>query len=141
MSSFLFVFFIISIFLEGTVAKLPFVFISLVILTIAMRNLVLFILAFFAGILLDAFALRPIGETSIFLLLCVFLMLLYQRKYEINSYPFVLLASFVGSLIYLLVFGYAGAIWLASLSTIVAVLLFMIFRIANFKSASQNTNF
>jgi len=141
MTYFLFFFFIISIFLEGTVTNLPLVLICLVILTIATRNLFLFILAFVAGIFLDTFALRPIGLTSIFLLLCVFLMLLYQRKYEINSYPFVLLASFVGSLVYLLIFGYANAFVLALGSVIVALLLFMSFRIANLKLQKSKSSY
>lgn len=121
--------FFIALLLEGTVTNLPLVFIALVIVTIAMRNLFLFLLAFISGIFLDAFALRPLGETSIFLLLCVFLMLLYQRKYEINSYPFVFLASFVGSLIYLLLFGYSNAFGLAGASIIVSLLLFMVYRL------------
>jgi len=129
MRNLLFILFIVSILIEGTVTNLPLVFVSLVILTIAMRNLFLFFLAFLAGIFLDVFALRPIGETSIFLLLCVFLMLLYQRKYEINSYPFVLLASFVGSLIYLLIFGYLNAVGLACASIVVGFLLFMVYRL------------
>jgi len=141
MNPVLFFFFIISIFLEGTVTNLPLVFISLVILTIAIRNLFLFFLAFFAGILLDAFALRPLGETSMFLLICVFLMLLYQRKYEINSYPFVLLASFFGSLIYLFLFGYLNAWGLACASVVIALLLFISFRIANRDVESANLHY
>jgi len=138
---FLYIFFIISIFLEGTVTALPLVFISLVILTIATRNLFLFVLAFFAGILLDAFALRQIGLTSIFLLICVFLMLLYQRKYEINSYPFVLLASFVGSVVYLFIFGYGNFLGLAGASVVVALLLFMSFRMIYSKAQDSNLHF
>jgi hypothetical protein len=124
----LFFFLIISIFLEGTVTTLPLVLICLVILTIFMRNLFLFILAFLAGIFLDGFALRSIGQASIFLLLIVFLLLLYQRKYEINSYPFVLIASFAGSLAYLLVFGYGNAIGLSVMSSLISVVFFGIFR-------------
>lgn len=116
--------------LEGTMTTLPLVFVCLVILTILMRNLFLFILAFLAGIFLDAFALRPIGETSIFLLLFVFLMLLYQRKYEINTYSFVMIASFIGSLLYLLIYGYQSAIWDAIISALIAVIIFGIFRYA-----------
>lgn len=127
--NYLFLFIVIlALFLEGTMTTLPLVFLCLVILTIFMRNLFLFVLAFLAGIFLDAFALRPVGETSIFLLLFVFLLLLYQRKYEINSYPFVFIASFVGALIYLLIFGYQHAYWLASLSAVFAVFVFGIFR-------------
>jgi hypothetical protein len=131
--------FFISLFLEGTVTNLPLVFVCLVILTIAMRNLSLFVLAFLAGTFLDAFALRSIGMTSIFLLLCVFLILLYQRKYEINSYPFVLLSSFVGSLIYLLMFGYANAFGLASASVVVAFLLFIVYRL--YSATSENKEY
>ena len=93
-----------------------------------MRNLFLFILAFVAGMLLDVFALRQVGQTSIFLLLIVFLLLLYQRKYEINSYPFVLISSFVGSLVFLLLFGYGNVIVLAVLSSVIGVVLFGIRR-------------
>jgi len=85
-------------------------------------------LAFLAGMLLDAFALRPLGEASIFLLLIVFLLLLYQRKYEINSYPFVLISSLAGSLVFLLIFGYGNAIWLAVFSSVIGVVLFGISR-------------
>lgn len=119
---------ILAIFLEGTVTTLPLVFLCFVILTILLRNLFLFVLAFFGGIFLDAFALRPIGETSIFLLLFVFLMLLYQRKYEINTYSFVFIASFFGALLYLFLFGYQNIYWEAAMSAVFGVLLFGIFR-------------
>ena len=119
---------IFSLFLEGTVTSLPLVFLCLLCLTIFMRDSTLFFLAFLAGIFLDAFALRALGQTSIFLLIAVFLILLYQRKYEINSYPFVLIASFVGSLIFLMVFGYTNALVEACVSAIIAVLLFALIR-------------
>ncbi len=70
---FLLLLLIISIFLEGTITTLPLVFVCFICLTILMRNPSLFFLAFFAGILLDAFGLRPIGEASIFFLFSVFL--------------------------------------------------------------------
>jgi hypothetical protein len=137
MNSLLLTIFFLALLLEGTVTNLPLVFVSLVILTVAMRSLFLFLLAFVSGIFLDAFALRPIGETSIFLLLCVFLILLYQRKYEINSYPFVLFASFVGSLIYLFMFGYVHAFTLAIASIVISFLLFMVYRLQS-KNLSAN---
>jgi cell shape-determining protein MreD len=121
---------IFATFFEGTMTTLPLVFLCIVILTILMRNLFLFILAFLSGIFLDAFALRPIGETSIFLLLFVFLILLYQRKYEINTYPFVLIVSFAGALLYLVLFGYQHVFWESIMSALFAVLLFGMFRYA-----------
>jgi len=124
----LLLFLIISIFLEGTLTSLPLVFLCLLCMTIILRDLRLFVAAFFSGIFLDAFALRPIGETSIFFLIVVLLVLLYQRKYEINTYPFMFIASFVGSLIYLLAFDYHGAFIEACASAVIAVLLLALIR-------------
>jgi hypothetical protein len=127
-----------SIILEGTITALPLVLICLICMTIVLRDSSIFLLAFLAGILLDAFALRSLGGTSIFLLFMVFLILLYQRKYEINTYPFVLIASFVGSFLYLMIFGYNEALLFAFVSTVVAVLLFMVIRIAIINSLGTN---
>jgi len=127
-----------SIILEGTITALPLVLICLICMTIVLRDSSIFLLAFLAGILLDAFALRSLGGTSIFLLFMVFLILLYQRKYEINTYPFVLIASFVGSFLYLRIFGYNEALLFAFVSTVVAVLLFMVIRIAIINSLGTN---
>ncbi len=126
-----------SIILEGTITALPLVLICLICMTIVLRDSFIFLLAFFAGILLDAFALRTLGGTSIFLLVIVFLILLYQRKYEIITYPFVLISSFVGALLYLIIFGYSGALILALVSTAIAVLLFMIYRLKVKDEASR----
>src|SRR5258708_2181014 len=106
MAYFLSILLFLSVFLEGTVTNLPLVVVCLLCLNILQRDPLIFIYTFLAGIFLDAFALRVLGMTSIYLLIVVFLIFLYQRKYEINTYPFVLIASFLGSLVYLLLFGY-----------------------------------
>jgi len=126
----LFVLLVITIFLEGTVTALPLVFVSLLCLTILLRNPFMFFVAFLSGIFLDVFAVRTVGQTSIFFLIAVLLIFLYQRKYEINSYPFVTFASFIGSFFYLFVFGYPAAVWQAVGSSIFALLLFIIIRFA-----------
>jgi hypothetical protein len=126
----------ISLFLEGTVTTLPLVFICFVCLTIFIRTPAILLIAFFAGMLLDAFAIRAIGGTSIFLLTAVLLILLYQRKYEINSYPFVLIASFIGSLLFLIIFNYQNSFGLAVISALIAVILHGISRIAIQKASS-----
>lgn len=120
-----------SLFLEGIVTTLPLVFICFLCLTIFMRNPMLFVFAFIAGLFLDTFAVRTLGGTSIFLLVSIFLIFLYQRKYEINTYPFVLIASFIGAVVYAVVFGYGGAVIQASLSSLIAVILFASYRTYN----------
>src|SRR5258706_10781636 len=90
----------ITIFLEGTVTTLPLVLIYLLCLTIWKRDAVVFPIAFVGGLLLDILVVRAIGVSSLFFVIFVFLALLYQRKYEINSYPFVAFASFLGSIVF-----------------------------------------
>src|SRR4051812_14231819 len=95
----------IALLLEGTITTLPLVLVCLLCLGISRRDVVTFFIAFFVGFFLDVFTLHPIGKTSLFFVIFLFLVSLYQRKYEINSVPFVIVASFIGSLLFLWVFG------------------------------------
>ena len=127
----------ISVLLEGTVTTLPLVFVCLLCLTILQRNALIFFFAFVSGIFLDVFALRPLGETSIFLLTVTLLIILYQRKYEINSYPFVIIASFLGSFAFLFIFGYSDAFLQAGLCALIAIVLFAGVRLVTVKGKDQ----
>src|SRR5687767_2330100 len=93
------------IFFEAAVTSLPLILIFLLCATIIRRDLTLFPFAFFAGLLLDLLQVRTIGSTSIYFVLCLFLVLLYQKKYEIDSYPFVAAAGFLASFGFLILFG------------------------------------
>lgn len=129
----------IALLLEGAVTTLPLVLIVLLCLTIYRRDGIVFPIAFAAGLILDIMTIRVLGASSIFFSLILFMILLYQRKYEINSYPFVTVSSFFGALGYLLVFGYANWFMQSVLSSIVAVLLFMPLRFFNKDLTSQNS--
>jgi len=76
------------------------------------------------GIFLDIFYLRPIGQTPLFFTLFLFLAALYKRKFEINTVPFVLVFSFLGSLAFLFVFNYENIILEAVTNSFFAVLIF-----------------
>jgi cell shape-determining protein MreD len=120
---------IIAVLLEGTIITLPLVLVTLLCMTILRRDWVVFPSAFFAGLFLDALLVHHVGGASMFFLTFVFLIFLYQRKYEINSYPFVGVASFLGSWIFLSIFGYDGAIITSLFSSLIAVVLFIILKI------------
>ena len=126
---FLLILLLFSIVSEGTITTLPLVLVSLLCLTIFTRNSMVFLTAFLSGILLDAFALRPLGWTSLFLLTFVFLILLYQRKYEIYSYQFVVVASFLGGLLFLFAFQYSQPLVYAFVGSVVAVCFFALIRL------------
>lgn len=92
------------IILESSVTTLPFVLLFLIFYTVFTRSESVFLAAFIAGLVLDILLLRPIGVTSIFFLTIVFLILLYEKKFEIGTIYFVMIATFASSLIYLLFF-------------------------------------
>ncbi len=128
---FLLILLLIAIILEGSLTTLPLVLICLLCLTIIKRDAFGFLIAFIAGLLLDTFALRPLGWTSVFLLIFVLLILLYQRKYEIYSYQFVMTAAFLGAALFLWVFGY-NDVWLqAGIAAFIGLGLFAMVRIFN----------
>ncbi len=114
----------IAILLEATIIRLPLVFILLLCYSILNRSSKVFISAFVIGILLDLFALRTLGSTSIYFLLFFALLLLYQRKYEIKTYTFVLVSAFTGSYLYLLFFGGDTSVLRSVLCSILAAVIF-----------------
>lgn len=128
------VFFIAAIFLEGSVTVLPLVLICLLGLTIFKRKAVVFLIAFLVGIILDILIVRVLGSTSIFFLIFIFLILLYQRKYEINSYPFVAVATFLGSLVFLFVFNRGNLFLDPVFSAVIALVFFALLRFIDKKS-------
>ncbi len=118
----------VSLLIETSFTTFPLLLVCLLCLGILRREAVVFPIAFFASIFFDISRIRPLGTTSLFFTAFLFLVFLYQRKYEINSYPFVWTASFIGSLIFLKISGYHNIFIQAILSSIVALFLFWILR-------------
>jgi cell shape-determining protein MreD len=131
---------ILAVLLEGSLTPLPLVLVTLLCLTIVKPDSYAFGAAFIAGIFLDIFALRQIGVSSIFFLTFIFLILLYQRKYEIYSYPFVIVATGIGSALFLSVFGYGNVLLLSGVSVLAAFLLFVCIRlIAQYENSRKQS--
>lgn len=130
MSAFWIPILLLAIILEGSLTFLPLVFLVLLVLAVKERESWIFSAAFFAGIILDVFYLKTVGTTSIFFLSFLFLVLLYQRKFEIATYTFIAVSSFLGSALYLFLFGYGNVILASVLSSLIALVLFQ-FSITN----------
>lgn len=118
--------FITAVILEGALTSLPLVLIFLLCLMVMKKEEWIFGLALVSGIILDIFSLQEIGTTSVLLILFVFLILLYERKYEIATIPFVAGASLVGSFIYLTLLG-KMSILESMTSCIFAVIVFILY--------------
>ncbi|GEM_PF-673252 len=121
----LWVLLVLSIFFEGAFITLPLTLLILLIFYIMVQEPWVFALAFAAGFVLDIFSLNTLGLTSLFFLLFLGIIVLYQRKFEIMTTPFVLFASFVGSLVFLFVFHKEHIFPQTIISSLLAVILFV----------------
>lgn len=103
--------------LEGSFISFPLVFIFLIFFSLRNRSSWVFVFAFTGGLLLDIFYLRQTGLTSIFFLVFLFAILLYERKFEIGNYFFVFTAILIGSFLYFSIFQ-GFFIWQKTLVTV-----------------------
>lgn len=124
MSAFWIPILLLAIILEGSLTFLPLVFLVLLVVAVKERQSWIFFLAFFAGIILDVFYLKTVGTTSIFFLSFLFLLLLYQRKFEIATYPFIAVSSFLGSFIFMIILGISTPFMEALVSVFIGLLMF-----------------
>lgn len=113
----------------GALTTLPLALMALLCLTVIFKRPWIFVLAFFTGLFFDLSQVRILGQTSTFLLIFIFLLFLYERKFEIQSAPFVFFAGFLGSLGYLVVFGYNYVFWQALASALIAILIFKVLMV------------
>lgn len=125
----------ISIFLEATFISIPLSLSIILCLTIIAQEKAL-IISFLAGLVIDILSVHRLGSTSFLFLVFSCLIILYQRKYEINSYPFVLVSSFIGSVIYLFLLGRSSLI-IAFLGSAFTLLLFILSKITILKTKNK----
>ena len=133
----------IFILLESVVTTLPLFLIGILIMLILQPGGCsgwVFVAAFFGGLVLDASAARNLGGMSLFLISWLFFILLYVRKYEINTIPFVIVSSFFGTFLYLWLFGYGDIFIQSIVGSFLSGVLFILFRGMNV-SEKENLQF
>jgi len=113
-------------FMEATVLALPVTLLVLFLWYIKTLRTSIFIFAFFAGFFLDTLLVGEIGLRSIFFVMFIFLVFLYQRKFEIKTIPFVFFASFFGSVLYSFIFLHGPIIFAALIVSFLAVVFFLL---------------
>lgn len=118
--------FLFSLFLESSVTTLPLVFLTLFCLAVLTRKEWIFVIAFIAGVFLDALSFRVLGQSSLYFILYIFLVFLYERKFEISTKYFVFIASFLGSFGFLIIFSYNNVVLQSLMSSIIGILIFSI---------------
>ncbi len=120
--------FIVSLLLECFVINIPLVLVSLIALTVIKKNYQMFFAGFILGIFLDILSFRTVGVSSLFFITFIFLILLYEKKFEITTNYFVILASFVGSFAFIFI-NHLHNLFLSSvISVFLGLMLFNIYK-------------
>lgn len=131
------VFLIFALLFESSVFSLPFVFITLLFFAVTSQSRRVFLFALISGIILDAMMVRTIGSSSLFFCTFLFLVFLYQRKFEITSVYFVLVATGAGTFIYGSLFGMPH-IWSYVIASCLFAMLLCAVLLRRFKKSSEN---
>lgn len=123
---------IITLFLftlfETTITTAPLILIILLIMAVVSKKSWIFPIAFAEGLFLDLLSFDTVGKTSVFFAIFLLIVLLYDRKFEIRTLPFVLISSFFGSLFYLIFLNYQSIFVQAVFSSIIAAILFLLVK-------------
>ncbi len=131
----IFILFFLLLVAFSAVTTIPFSVSLLVMSAVIFKKSWVFFAALAIGVLLDLVNLKPLGYTSLVFVIFVFLVRLYERKFETETFAFVFIATFLGSLIYLMIFGYQMIFLQAFINALFAVLAFRL--IQNSKGKSQ----
>lgn len=119
----IFILFFLSIILSSF-TTIPFSLAVLGVSAVVFRKSWVFFAAFFLGLIIDLFQLRFLGQTAVFFVIFIFLLFLYKRKFETQTLTFVFFSTFLGSLIYLLIFGYNNVLIQSGINAIIGVSFF-----------------
>lgn len=106
------------------VSVVPFAVGILAVAYVLYRNSWVFAGALVGGLVLDSLSIDRIGVSSMYLLVFLLLIFLYERKFEIQTREFVFLTALVGSVGYLLIVKGEIATLSGFLSALIAVSIF-----------------
>lgn len=125
MTMLLFILLALALIVESTLVSLPLTLLFLIIVTVWRKSHHMLLLAFLSGLILDVLLVRSIGVTSIFFLVVIAVMILYQRKYELRSPFFVIPFSMAASMLFVIFFPVSQPLIHVILSTLLASVLFL----------------
>lgn len=129
----LFILILILAIFEGSVTTIPLTLVFLSALYVWYDIDIVLLFAFLSGIIIDMITLKFIGMTSIFFVTFVFILSLYGKKFETKTIQFAISSAFFGSLFYLIIFKYSYPVQQAMVSSIIAIVLFIVFSRINNK--------
>ena len=115
---------LVAIFLQSSFISVPIILPIILTYFIFSKNTKAFFIAFISGILIDIFLLNPIGISSLYFSLALFLVFLYSRKFEIETLPFIGIFTFISSSIYIFIFSNNFLFLKTIICTILSILIY-----------------
>lgn len=109
-----------ALFCEISFVSLPLVLLALLLLGIIFKEFWIFPVGFGMGIVLDMLSFRTVGVSSIFFVVMLGIIFLYDRKFEVQSLPFTVIFSFLAALGFGLIFKSEQSIFLALITSFLA---------------------
>jgi len=106
------------------ITTIPFSIGLLAVSTVLFKKSWVFFLALGLGLFLDLISIRSLGYTGLIFTIFVFLIWLYERKFEIQTTAFVFISTSLGSLAYLKIFDYQQIFPQALVNSLLAILFF-----------------
>ena len=123
----------ISLILESSITTIPLILLVLLVSTVVIKDDIVFLLAFIFGILLDVLTFKTIGLSSAFFTFLVFLILIYEKKFEINTLSFIALSTLLSSFLFLIFFQRGNIIVQSLVSTAIGLIFFAAFKKLSYK--------
>ena len=110
--------------LESSVTTTPLIIPVIVVATVMLRDYIAFLLAFIFGFLLDILTFKTVGLSSLLLTILVFLILMYERKFEIETPRFIIFSTFLSSFIFIILFQRGNLIIQPLVSVLIGLILY-----------------
>lgn len=118
--------FTLLVIVASGITTIPFSVGVLAVSTVLFKKSWVFFLALGLGLFLDLISIRSLGYTSLVLVIFVFLIRLYERKFETQTVAFVFISTFLGSLVYLKIFDGSYLLLQAFINSLFAILFFKV---------------
>jgi cell shape-determining protein MreD len=125
-SSIILLLFFFAIIVESTIISIPLTLVGLLVLFVNKKDTSIFLYAWLTGVLLDIAYVRTIGLTSIFFTTFIFLVSLYDKKYEIRTLPFCIIAICTGAALLGLLYEKNNILMHAGIAAMIASIIFLI---------------
>lgn len=127
------IFIIFAILLGVSISSIPLIIPVLVFAAVSFKTKEIYVLSFFSGLILDLLTFNPLGFSSAFFLSLVFIIYLYQKKFEIDNIVFVSAISSISSFIYLWILGNSYSVFSSVFILLVAGVSFLVYKLTTHK--------